>query len=292
METLYSKLYNKYTILKSKKDSEFEQLNLDQEEKFKSYVSEADALINYLISEKDKLHEEIAIFFICRDAKDKEQEKYEKILTEENQKNKELLEEIERLHKKGSHSSSSGDLLAIEHVSGSPLSSGRTKTSTNRKRRRNGVKEVEVSPSVGGQHDHTLSGQSVNTLDEENIFSGPFSNANQPTCCRQRLDPSVNASDSRICMFQELVECLLDLKFSVPTQTDDNIIISAVHESSGYSFSLGWVKNTAGEEELMYRVSSLGTFERVAPEWMRDVMLFSKSMCRVFFNRVSGIVKL
>nr|GEX38366.1 putative titan9 [Tanacetum cinerariifolium] len=279
METLYSKLYNKYTILKSKKDSEFEQLNLDQEEKFKSYVSEADVLINFLISEKDKLHEEIGNLreevASIRDAKDKEQEKYEKILTEENQKNKELLEEIERLHKKGSHSSSSGDLLAIEHVSGSPLSSGRTKTSTNRKRHRNGEKEVEVSPSVGGQHDHTLPGQSVITFDEENIFSGPFSNANQPTCCRQRLDPSANASDSRICMFQELVECLLDLKFSVPTQTDDNIIISAVHESSGYSFSLGWVKNAAGEEELMYRVSSLGTFERVAPEWMRDVMLFN-----------------
>ncbi|PWA39767.1 hypothetical protein CTI12_AA567870 [Artemisia annua] len=206
--------------------------------------------------------------------------------------NKELLEEIERLQKKGSHFSSSDDLLAIEQVSGSPLSSGRSNTSSRRKRRRNGVKEVEVSPSVGSQHDHILPEQSVNTLDKENIFSGPFSHANQPTCCRQRLDPSVNASDSRICMFQELVECLLDLKFSIPTQTDDNVIISAVHESSGYSFSLGWVKNSEGEEELMYRVSSLGTFERVAPEWMRDVMLFSKSMCTVFFNRVSGIVKL
>ncbi|KAJ0561232.1 hypothetical protein HanHA300_Chr06g0220581 [Helianthus annuus] len=39
MEALYSKLYDKYTKLKVKKASEIEQLSLDQEEKFKTYVS-------------------------------------------------------------------------------------------------------------------------------------------------------------------------------------------------------------------------------------------------------------
>ncbi|KAJ0659895.1 hypothetical protein HanOQP8_Chr14g0531401 [Helianthus annuus] len=39
MEARYSKLYDKYTKLKVKKASEAEQLSLDQEEKFKTYVS-------------------------------------------------------------------------------------------------------------------------------------------------------------------------------------------------------------------------------------------------------------
>ncbi|KVH87653.1 hypothetical protein Ccrd_025062 [Cynara cardunculus var. scolymus] len=266
MEALYSKLYDKYTKLKAKKASEIEQLNLDQEEKFKTYVSAADELIGYLTSEKD------------RSAKDEEQEKYEKMLIEENQKNKQLSEEIERLHRKEFHSSTSNDMLAINQVSGSSISSGRLNNSTKRKRSTDFMHEKEVEVAL--EH----------ALDKENMTPDAIYSANQPKCCRRRLGSS-DASDTTICMFQELVESLVDLKFSTVHQTDD-ILLTAVHESSGYTFSLGWVKNTAGEEELMYRVSSLGTFERVAPEWMRDVMLFSKSMCRMFFKRLSCIVKL
>ncbi|KAH7560680.1 hypothetical protein JRO89_XS10G0070000 [Xanthoceras sorbifolium] len=52
-------------------------------------------------------------------------------------------------------------------------------------------------------------------------------------------------------------------------------------------------KSEAGEElELLYRVSSLGTFERVAPDWMRDVIVFSVSMCPMFFDRIGRVIKL
>ncbi|KAK9062883.1 hypothetical protein SSX86_020073 [Deinandra increscens subsp. villosa] len=283
MEALYSKLYDKYTKLKAKKASEIEQLSLDQEEKFKTYVSAADELIGYLTSEKDRLYahinelrQEVASI---RSAKDEEQQKYEMMLIEENQKNKQLSEELERLHRKEPGSSD-------KQFSGSPLSSN---NSTKRKRLMIHEKEV---------------------VDEDNIFSTAFYNdATQvtlvclflsiylvePKCCRPRLGGTVNdASDSSSsgCMFQELIECLVDLKFTIGTPSDDNIQITAVHESSGYSFSLGWVKKNGrpGEEEtmMMYRVSSLGTFERVAPEWMRDVMLFSKSMSSIFFKRLSA----
>ena len=62
---------------------------------------------------------------------------------------------------------------------------------------------------------------------------------------------------------------------------------------TGYSFSLKWV-NKAGrdEAELLYRVSSLGTFERVAPEWMREVVMFSMRMCPIFFERLSRVIEL
>ncbi|KAE8705735.1 BZIP domain class transcription factor [Hibiscus syriacus] len=41
-------------------------------------------------------------------------------------------------------------------------------------------------------------------------------------------------------------------------------------------------KTEVEEAELVYRVLSLGTFERVAPEWMRDAIMFSTNMCPVF----------
>ncbi|PWA51753.1 hypothetical protein CTI12_AA460220 [Artemisia annua] len=216
MEALYSKLYDKYTNLKSRKVSEFDHLSFDQEQKFKTYCSAADDLIGHLKSENESLCEQISDLrhqlASIISAKDEEQEKYEKMLTEENRKNKELSEEIEELHRKELHYSSNNDM------SGSPLSSDRDNNSTMRKRRRNVEKEVDLG--VGGQHEHASPGRSENT--------------SQAKCCRRRLEGSVNGSDNTICLFQELVESLLDLKFSIATQTDENIQIIAVHESSGY----------------------------------------------------------
>nr|XP_043612931.1 uncharacterized protein LOC122584917 isoform X2 [Erigeron canadensis] len=293
MEGLYGKLYDKYTKLKAQKDNEKDQINYDQEEKFTDYVSAVDDLIAHLTSEKDRLSAEISDLrqqvITIRSAKDEEQEKYERMLIEESQKNKELSEEIHRLQNRESISTTYDDTI------GSPLSSGRTNSSTKRKRRRTSIHdpEDEVALDVGGQHEqnnHTSPRKSENALEKENMFVVAFNNATQPKCCRQRLGDSASASDPTICMFQELVECLLNLKFSIGTQSGNNTQITAVHESSGYSFNLGWVKNELGDEELMYRASSLGTFERVAPEWMRDVIVFSKSMCHVFFKRVSAIL--
>ncbi|XP_076882040.1 uncharacterized protein LOC143530374 [Bidens hawaiensis] len=294
IEALYSKLYDKYTKLKSKKASEIDKLSLDQEQKFKSYVSAADELISYLTSEKDMLSAQIDDLrqevVSIRSAKDEEQQKYEKMLLEENQKNKQLSEEIERLRRK---EVDSGDKQSPR----SPLS-----TSNSAKRKRIVIHENEhenspLSTSNSAKRKRLTIHANENeneVVDTDNIFSGVFNNgATQAKCCRPRLGGTVNAaSDS--CMFQELVERLVDLKFSIGTPSDDSIQINAVHESSGYSFSLGWVKHSGpGEEEvlMMYRVSSLGTFERVAPEWMRDVMLFSESMLSIFFKRLSVYLK-
>ncbi|KAJ0941713.1 hypothetical protein HanRHA438_Chr02g0097421 [Helianthus annuus] len=53
---------------------------------------------------------------------------------------------------------------------------------------------------------------------------------------------------------------------------------------------LGWVKNNRPGEEEMMMIYRVGTFERVAPEWMRDVILFSNiSMLRTFFHKAIGL---
>lgn len=50
---------------------------------------------------------------------------------------------------------------------------------------------------------------------------------------------------------------------------------------ASYSFSLTWIKTSRGEGQLMYHLSSVGTFEKVTLDWMRETMMFSTSMCPV-----------
>ena len=60
----------------------------------------------------------------------------------------------------------------------------------------------------------------------------------------------------------------------------------------GYSFRLTWPDRAlGGEVEVMYDVLSLGTYERVAPEWMREVIKFSMNMCPIFFQRVARVMR-
>lgn len=82
------------------------------------------------------------------------------------------------------------------------------------------------------------------------------------------------------------------LKTNLPTVFESFSL--GVLTMTGLSFTLTWVNNSTGEEEedeLLYKVESLGTFQRVVPEWMRDVIKFSTSMIPVFFERVSRVIK-
>ncbi|KAL2941986.1 CCR4-NOT transcription complex subunit 6-like-B [Bienertia sinuspersici] len=108
----------------------------------------------------------------------------------------------------------------------------------------------------------------------------------QPECCQSNID---NEGPCK-CLFQNLVECLTGMKVSVANHPEGRCI-HAVHQSSGYSFNLTWLNKASPGSELLYHVSSLGTFANVAPEWMRDVIIFSVSMCPIFFERVSRIIK-
>ncbi|CAN4079945.1 unnamed protein product [Withania somnifera] len=117
---------------------------------------------------------------------------------------------------------------------------------------------------------------------------------NEPACCRRNVDISgdVEAGISPAsCIFQDLVQWLVGMKFSTVMENEE-LCISALHESSGLSFSLALTKSASTEPELVYRVWSLGTFERMAPEWMRDTIMFSPNMCPLFFQRLSRVIKL
>lgn len=299
LEALYSKLYDKYTKLKKKKWSELDKLNKNQELKFVNYVNAAEELIQHLKSENDKLRAQVddlrSEVTSIRSTKDEQFAEYQKCLMEESQKNKALSEEVEKLcgpQREG--------ILAISRDGGND--DGQLKTPrgkrvisqvSNSSSRIMTIKRSRLSRSEN--QDDAMQQESAKNLLKETVPSDALVNAQQPECCRRTINTSdggMNESGSANCLFQAFVEYLVGMKLTAVTRTE-GMSISALHQSSGYSFSLTWVDKAAGEEaELLYRVLSLGTFERVAPEWMREVILFSTSMCPTFFERVSRVIRL
>ncbi|KAK8595952.1 hypothetical protein V6N12_064458 [Hibiscus sabdariffa] len=302
MESLYAKLYDKYDKLKKRKLSEMDDIHRDQEEKFLNYVRAAEELIQHLKSENDKLNAEVnelrSEVASIMSSKDEQCADYQKLLVEESQKSKALSEEVMRLqnlhqegHVKGGNrdniptASPGSAQVAAERVSGNS-----TRMMT-RKRCRKSAAETEgsiVTPNSANGKVTTLSALTKD-LPEKALSCEVLPHVQLPECCK---GIGANATDRGTCLFQVLIECLVGLKISAVNQTE-GLCISALHQSSGYSFSLTWINKTGVEEaELVYRVLSLGTFERVAPEWMRDVIMFSTNMCPIFFERLARVIKL
>ncbi|KAF4395832.1 hypothetical protein F8388_018106 [Cannabis sativa] len=305
MEALYSKLYDKYNKIKTKKFTELDELNRDQEVKFVNYVSATEELVEHLKKENERLQSQVDELR-SEVASDEQCAEYQKLWMEESQKNKALSEEIVRLQKL-QHENTFGSKEYRNHrqlstPGSTQITSRELYDSSNRrvtrssKRRRCSVNETgEAAPHASGQAD-AMQKESIKDLHTETLSFKAVENvqgAYLPECCRRLTDKSggdVNVEDVSSCLFQALVEYLVGMKFSV--NKSEGISISAEHQSSGYSFSLTWVKKADGnEEELLYNVLSLGTFERVAPQWMKEVIMFSTSMCPIFFERVSRVVK-
>ncbi|TXG73249.1 hypothetical protein EZV62_001828 [Acer yangbiense] len=184
------------------------------------------------------------------------------------------------------------DAFAVESAKDS------SKETVTRKRRREseGKRQGMVMAGDSGRDD-AIAVESAKDLSKETVSNGAAYDQQcdlQPECCKRTIDRSGGAIDDGPgnSMFHDLIEYLVDMKLSACHQTEGTSIL-ALHQSSGYSFNLTWVKNEAEEEsELLYRVSSLGTFERVAPDWMRDAIMFSVSMCPMFFEKITRFIKL
>jgi len=87
-------------------------------------------------------------------------------------------------------------------------------------------------------------------------------------------------------MFHLLLQSLVRMKVTVDDGTE-RFFVSVSHEATGYSFSLTWLENPG---EWSYKLSSLGTLERIAVNWMKQDIRFSMNMCRLFLERISNII--
>lgn len=304
MEALYSKLYATYNEFKTNKFTDMEKLNRNQEEKFLAFTNAADELLQQyrienerLVAENEDLRSELAL---TRSSMDDKIAEYQKLLMEENQKKKELLQETERLQ-----SLQREGLCCISRYEKNeePNSPDRSqvgsdpvnKLAAKKRKSTSGACTETIDTQWGdGELDQSALKDSSDQLSKRSRFSENLLGSDQPKCCKQKTILSggdENVPGTTICMFQELVECLAGMKVSIDTKADETCI-SAVHQSSGYSFSLTWIKNSQGDDELLYRVLSLGTIESIAPEWMKEIIKFNTKMCPVFFERISRVVKL
>ncbi|RZC55501.1 hypothetical protein C5167_014358 [Papaver somniferum] len=179
MENLYSKLYDKYNKLKTRKDSEIDRYNHDQEVKFTGYmaaVEEADR------SDKEEL---------CV--------QYEKLLTEETRKGKELSEEVEKLRN---------------------------------------LQQEGLSCSARGRYNENGQMESPRDTDSDSRGKLPVAieterdsqSIQKESCCGKIISSggSINAN----CVFHTLLEFLIGMKFEFVTKADGPCL-SALHQSSG-----------------------------------------------------------
>ncbi|CAO2198326.1 unnamed protein product [Urochloa humidicola] len=88
-------------------------------------------------------------------------------------------------------------------------------------------------------------------------------------------------------MFHLLLQSLVRMKFTVEDGIE-RFSVSVSHEASGFSFSLTWLEEHG---EWLYKLSSLGTLERIALNWMKQDIRFSMNMCHMFFERISDVIR-
>ncbi|KAK7340133.1 hypothetical protein VNO77_20827 [Canavalia gladiata] len=293
MEVLYSKLYDKYTKLKTKKLSDLDNLNKEQETKFMKFLSAAEELIEHLKSENEELQGQVndlrTELASLRVAKDKQVADYQMLLMEESKKNEALSEEVEKLLKLCQDGTNNNSKIMTEDDQFKANSNSSSTRMTRKRPRQNPLENEAGFISCENDEDCSVERESI-----QNFHKKTASGKLLDSCAKANDQSGIGLQESGHCngLIQVLFEYALGMKLSADYQTGQTCL-SALHQSSGYSFRLSWISKSPGEEaELLYHVLSLGTFERVAPEWMREDIMFSPGMCSTFFERVSHVIKL
>ncbi|KAJ4815017.1 hypothetical protein LUZ62_027583 [Rhynchospora pubera] len=123
--------------------------------------------------------------------------------------------------------------------------------------------------------------QKADGIEEDNASQNEI--ANQSVCrCISNGHGDQVVKDSISDVLRTLIENVLGMRITFGPQCAE-----VIHEKTGYAFSLTW--STDGEE-LVYRVSSLGTLANIALKWMKEEIMFNAKMCPLFFNRICGII--
>ncbi|KAJ0982089.1 hypothetical protein J5N97_010344 [Dioscorea zingiberensis] len=296
MEQLNAKLYAKYQNLKKRKGFEDDEWFHKLESDLRKSKLATEDMLGDLENENDRLRAQIS-------SMQNQYDECQKLLFEERQKMREMSNEIGRLQDlltqriyyndaalslsphtspaSSRHISDCSPRNTVIRASPFGCSSARSgdadKTSAEKKRQNSRTNQIDV-------HCTEATTALCNNNQKELIMVGSF----QPDCCRGNLMNSRKVYHN--CLFQTFLEHVVGMEFSVRCQ-EQGVCFSVIHPMSGYKFSLSWIGCEDGREgELMYCVSSLGTLERVALDWMKEDMIFSMRMCPVFFEKISRVI--
>ncbi|XP_058107160.1 uncharacterized protein LOC131250832 isoform X4 [Magnolia sinica] len=188
MQLLYSKLHDKYTELKMRKESEIEQYNREQKSKFMNYISAKE-----LSEEVERLRNLL-------------QEKSDSI-----DKNDDSID--------GQLKSPYGG----SQLRSRDLSEGSAGLKTLRPCSGVQTEEVMVIPNAGSQEEHVMVKEPERGPGKGMPYSDALGNSQQPCSCRRTMASSgdgLNDVCHGDCHFQTLVECLVGMKFSTVNQTE------------------------------------------------------------------------
>ncbi|XP_057861989.2 uncharacterized protein LOC131070451 isoform X2 [Cryptomeria japonica] len=95
-------------------------------------------------------------------------------------------------------------------------------------------------------------------------------------------------------LFQMLLQCMLGLQFSTVNERD-GLEVLVLHESSGFSFKLKYLSaeddiKLRENGQILYCSVSLGTLQKIAPDWMKEEIVFSMGQANLFFDRILQVV--
>ncbi|KAG5003135.1 hypothetical protein JHK86_027274 [Glycine max] len=253
MEVLYRKLYDKYTRLKSNKLSDLDHLNEEQELKFRNFSSAAEELIEHLMTEKEELLGQV--HHLRSELASLRAAKDNQVVDYQR-----LL--MEETRKNEALSEEVEKLLKLRQEGTSHDLNYNSKIMT-----LDDQFKANYSSSVRMTRKRTRQNaleKEARLISFENDQANSVERESTENTCKETA--SGKESGRRNWLIQVLFEYALGMKLSTDYQTE-GICLSAVHQSSG-------------------------TFERVAPEWMREDIMFSPSMCPIFFERVYRVIKL
>ncbi|KAH9329593.1 hypothetical protein KI387_001701 [Taxus chinensis] len=332
MHEAYSKLHAKYRKFKAGKLDGFEAYIEQQTEKFNTYISVAEGLLEHLRNDNNRLRLEANESTALNRVRLLEHQNAEcqSDLLVERSKNLALLKEVKRLERLLSDRKNMNKLAQntnqqCQDASTQSFPSSEKSVVLQPERHeatvdlsRSGLqrlsknctsKEAMVQTEVIKNTVDNFCLQSQVTLEEpENslICNGPargmatiFSQADvcAPTQGDKLIPEDTLKGDSsnvgcarETGLFQMILQCTLGLQFSIVTEGDE-LEVLALHESSGFSFTL---KCLSAEDDpklkknwqLLYCCVSLGTLRKIAPDWMKEEIVFSIGQVNLFFGRI------
>ncbi|KAF8766267.1 hypothetical protein HU200_007781 [Digitaria exilis] len=257
------KFYDKYNAFKKRKLLD-EGLERKQEEERKELYDAMKDWISGLEKDKEELNQKLS------DKEDELDKARHDLLADIRARDSEILRLKQLLDEK----TKTGNCTAIRSVEQTPevIWENPTRISPRRKTKQSNIKEkrVHLNENTAISHSsHEEESQEVSCLTSVFVDSG-----NEPN---ER--PSMH-------MFHLLLQSLVRMKVTVHDGTE-GFLVSVSHEASGYSFTLTWLEKPG---EWSYKLSSLGTLERLAVNWMKEDIRFSMNMCCVFFERISNVI--
>ncbi|KAJ1283289.1 hypothetical protein BS78_03G117200 [Paspalum vaginatum] len=263
MERLDSKLYEKYTALKKRKLLD-EGLQQKREAAHKELHDALKDRVSGLQKDKEELSEKLA------DKEDELEKARQDFLEDIRSRDSEILKLKQLLadmtEKNNSTVTGSADQTPEAILENpNPISPKRNTPLSD-----SNAKRVQLSENATVPH---------SIPDEESL---------EVRCSRNHACTSGNGTKEcpNTHMFHLMLQSLVRMKVSVNDGTE-RFSVSVSHEASGYCFTLTWLEKPG---EWSYKLSSLGTLERIAVDWMKQDIRFSMNMCRMFFERISSII--